>query len=126
MDFREPPGTYIIQYGSFNPYSITFSHFMRFIIFNLLFFFNRQQKRAVYTSFLWKTCFWGMFGVFLTAIPLAIFKINVFLLLIAIFSFYLAFAEMRFAINRKGIPKLIDRIALILICCSGIAMLLLG
>ena len=73
-----------------------------------------------------KIYFWGMVGVFLTAIPLAIFKLNVFLLLIAIFSFYLAFAGMRFAVNRKGIPKLIDWIAVILMCSSGIVMLLLG
>ena len=76
--------------------------------------------------FFGKIYFWGMVGVFLTAIPLAIFKLNVFLLLIAIFSFYLAFAGMRFAVNRKGIPRLIDWIAVILMCCSGIAMLLLG
>ena len=33
---------------------------------------------------------------------------------------------MRFAINRKGIPKLIDWIAVILMCFSGVAMLILG
>ena len=76
--------------------------------------------------FFGKIYFWGMVGVFLTAIPLAIFKLNIFLLLIAIFSFYLAFAGMRFAVNRKGMPKLIDWIAIILMCCSGIAMLILG
>ena len=67
-----------------------------------------------------------MVGVFLTSIPLAIFKLNVFLLLIAIFSFYLAFAGMRFAVNRKGTPKLIDWIAVNWMCFSGIAMLILG
>ena len=76
--------------------------------------------------FFGKIYFWGMIGVFLTAIPLAIFKLNVFLLLIAIFSFYLAFAGMRFAVNRKGMPKLIDWLAVILMCFSGIAMLILG
>ena len=73
-----------------------------------------------------KFTFWGMVGVFLTAIPLAIFKLNVFLLLIAIFPFYLAFAGMRFAVNRKGITKLIDWITVNLMCFSGIAMLILG
>ena len=76
--------------------------------------------------FFGKIYFWGMVGVFLTAIPLAIFKLNVFLLLIAIFSFYLAFAGMRFAVNRKGIPKLIDWIAVILMFFSGIAMQILS
>lgn len=70
--------------------------------------------------------FWGMVGIFLKAIPLAICKLNVFLLSIAIFSFYLEFAGMRFAVNRKGIPKLIDWIAFILIFFSGIAMLIFG
>ena len=85
---------------------------------------SRKGQRT--HRFFGKIYFWGMVGVFLTAIPLAIFKLNVFLLLIAIFSFYLAFAGMRFTVNRKGIPKLIDWIAVILMCCSGIAMLLLG
>ena len=76
--------------------------------------------------FFGKIYFWGMVGVFLTAIPLAIIKLNVFLLLIAIFSFYLASAGMRFAVNRRGIPKLIDWIAVILMFFSGIAMLILG
>ena len=86
-----------------------------------------SSKKGQHTHrFFGKIYFWGMIGVFLTAIPLAIFKLNVFLLLIAIFSFYLAFAGMRFAVNRKGIPKLIDWIAVILMFFSGIAMVILG
>ena len=63
-----------------------------------------NKKGSSTHRFFGKFYFWGMVGVFLTAIPLAILKLNVFLLLIAIFSFYLAFAGMRFAVNRKGIP----------------------
>ena len=49
-----------------------------------------------------RTYFWGMATIFLTAIPMSIISSNIFLFLIAIFSFYLAFAGMRFARNRKG------------------------
>ena len=48
-----------------------------------------------------RTYFWCMVGIFLTAIPMSIINSNTFLFLIAIFSFYLAFAGMRFAKNRK-------------------------
>ena len=61
---------------------------------------NKKGKQA--HRLFGKIYFWGMVGVFITAVPLAIFKLNVFLLLIAIFSFYLAFAGMRFAVNKKG------------------------
>ena len=49
-----------------------------------------------------RTYFWSMATIFLTAIPMSIISSNIFLFLIAIFSFYLAFAGMRFARNRKG------------------------
>ena len=49
-----------------------------------------------------RTYFWGMAIIFLTAIPMSIVSGNVFLFLIAIFSFYLAYAGMRFARNRTG------------------------
>ena len=38
-----------------------------------------------------RTYFWGMATIFLTAIPMSIITSNIFLFLIAIFSFYLAF-----------------------------------
>jgi len=94
------------------------------LISSALSIYSKKGQRT--HRFFGKIYFWGMVGVFLTAIPLAIFKLNVFLTLIAIFSFYLAFAGMRFAVNRKGIPKLIDWIAVILMCFSGKAMLILG
>lgn len=70
--------------------------------------------------------FRAMFGIFLTAIPMSVFTKNIFLFLIAIFSFYLAFAGRRFASNRKGIPTNIDWIAVSLMLTSGIGMLLLA
>ena len=38
-----------------------------------------------------RTYYWGMAGIFLTALPMSIITSNVFLFLIAFFSFYLAF-----------------------------------
>lgn len=46
--------------------------------------------------------FYGMVGVFITAIPMAILHSNTFLLLIAIFSFYLAFSGWRYG-KRRGV-----------------------
>ena len=69
-----------------------------------------------------RTYFWCMVGIFLTAIPMSIINSNIFLFLIAIFSFYLAFAGMRFAKNRKGIATTIDYIAVSLMILSGLGM----
>ena len=69
-----------------------------------------------------RTYFWCMVGIFLTAILMSIINSNIFLFLIAIFSFYLAFAGMRFAKNRKGIATTIDWIAVSLMILSGLGM----
>ena len=69
-----------------------------------------------------RTYFWCMVAIFLTAIPMSIINSNTFLFLIAIFSFYLAFAGMRFAKNRKGIATTIDWIAVSLMILSGLGM----
>ena len=70
--------------------------------------------------------FWSMATIFLTAIPMSIISSNIFLFLIAIFSFYLAFAGMRFARNRKGIATTSDWIAVSLTILSGLGMLILS
>ena len=69
-----------------------------------------------------RTYFWGMTIVFLTAIPMSIVSGNVFLFLIAIFSFYLAYAGMRFARNRTGIANIFDWVAVGLMILSGMVM----
>ena len=69
-----------------------------------------------------RTYFWGMIIIFLTAIPLSIVSGNVFLFLIAIFSFYLAYAGMRFARNRTGIANIFDWVAVGLMILSGMVM----
>ena len=73
-----------------------------------------------------KSYFWAMVLIFLTAIPMSIINSNVFLFLIAIFSFYLAFSGMRFAKNRKGVPTRIDLIAVNFMLLSGIGMWILA
>ena len=70
--------------------------------------------------------FWSMSAIFFTAIPMSIISNNIFLFLIAIFSFYLAFAGMRFAKNRKGIATTLDWIAVSLMILSGLGMLTLS
>ena len=73
-----------------------------------------------------RTYFWGMAVIFLTAIPMSIASSNVFLFLIAIFSFYLAYAGMRFARNRKGTANFFDWVAIGLMVLSGMVMLFLA
>ena len=69
-----------------------------------------------------RSYFWGMAVIFLTAIPMSISSSNVFLFLISIFSFYLAYAGMRFARNRTGTANLFDWVAVGLMVFSGLAM----
>lgn len=83
----------------------------------------KGKKRHVRSG---RIYFWCMVAIFLTAIPMSMINGNVFLFLIAIFSFYLAFAGMRFARNRKGIATTIDWIAVSLMIFSGISMWILS
>ncbi len=73
-----------------------------------------------------RTYYWGMVGIFLTALPMSIITSNVFLFLIAFFSFYLAFAGRRFAQNRKGIASIVDWIAVGLMIAAGLGMWVLA
>ena len=69
-----------------------------------------------------RTYFWSMVVIFLTATAMSIITSNIFLFLIGFFSFYLAFAGMRFARNRKGIATTSDWIAVGLMILSGVGM----
>ena len=73
-----------------------------------------------------RTYFWCMVAIFLTSIPMSIITNNIFLFLIAIFSFYLAFAGMRFARNRKGVATTLDWTAVGLMILSGLGMWILS
>ena len=73
-----------------------------------------------------RTYFWCMVAIFLTAIPMSIISSNIFLFLIAVFSFYLAFSGMRFARNRKGVATTLDWITVSLMILSGAGMWILA
>ena len=60
--------------------------------------------------------------VFLTAAPLALLGANIFLLLIAFFSFYMVFAGWRFARNRRGRPHAVDWAAAAIMLTTGLGM----
>ncbi|MCY3691737.1 MAG: hypothetical protein OXH30_07035, partial [Chloroflexi bacterium] len=64
----------------------------------------------------------GMTLIFLTAVPLAILGADVFLLLIAFFSFYLIFAGWRFARNRSRRPQPVDWLAAAIMGLTGLTM----
>ena len=80
---------------------------------------EKGKKLHVFSG---RTYFWSMVAIFLTAIPMSIITSNIFLFLIAFFSFYLAFAGIRFARNRKGIATTMDWIAVGLMFLSGVGM----
>lgn len=60
--------------------------------------------------------------IFLTAVPLAVLGASIFLLLIAVFSFYLAFAGWRFARNRRRMPHLVGWYAVGILGLTGLGM----
>ena len=60
--------------------------------------------------------------VFLTAVPLAFLGSDIFLLLIAVFSFYLVFAGWRFARNYEGNPHFADWAAITAMGLTGLGM----
>ena len=84
------------------------------------------EKGKKFHVLIGKAYFWSMVIIFLTALPMSIITGNVFLFLIAIFSFYLAFSGMRFAKNRTGVPTRLDLIAVNFMLLSGIGMWILA
>jgi len=70
--------------------------------------------------------FYGMTGIFITAIPMSLIITNLFLFLIAIFSYYLAFTGRRFALNESGVPKRIDWAVSSAMLLTAVAMLIAG
>ena len=64
----------------------------------------------------------GMSVIFLTAVPLAVLGADVFLLLMAFFSFYLVFAGWRFARNRSRRTQPVDWIAVAIMGLTGLGM----
>ena len=70
--------------------------------------------------------FWGMAVVFVTALPMTLLRPNLFLFLVAIFSFHQALTGWRTARNRTGQPAWIDRTAAGVMTAAGAGMLIFG
>jgi len=68
----------------------------------------------------------SMTAVFLTAVPLTIIRPNLFLFVIAVFSFYLTFNGWRMALNRSGYARLPDRIGAWIMIATAVAMVAVG
>lgn len=59
------------------------------------------KKGGYWHNLFGRIYFWGMFGVFITSVPMSLIKSNIFLFTIAIFSFYFVLTGYRFS-KRKG------------------------
>jgi hypothetical protein len=64
--------------------------------------------------------------VFVTAVPMTIIRPNPFLLVVAVFSFYLALTGWLRARNRSGMPVLADWIATVAMGVTAVAMAVMG
>lgn len=89
------------------------------------------STKTIIPNHLWHTrfgsvFFYGMVLVFLTTVPMTIIRPNIFLLLIGIFSFYLAWSGWRMAVNRSGDAKLADKLGIIVMGTAAVIMIGLG
>ena len=84
---------------------------------------SKGAQRHIYAG---RTFVLGMLGVFLTAVPMTFIRPNLFLFLIAVFSFYLASTGWLRATNRTGIPTFADWIAASVMTWTALAMCVVG
>ncbi len=68
----------------------------------------------------------GMLVVFVTAVPMTVLRPNLFLLLIAVFSFYLVATGWRRARHRDGTPAATDWTAASVMAATALAMVIAG
>jgi hypothetical protein len=64
----------------------------------------------------------GMLVIFLTAVPMTIIRPNLFLFLVAVFSFYLVLTGWLRATNRSGVPTVADWVAATIMAVASVAM----
>jgi hypothetical protein len=81
---------------------------------------NVAHRWHVYSG---RVFFWSMVLVIATALPLAIRASHMFLLLIGLFSFYLAWSGWRYAMRRRAAPYRLDRVAAALMAATSLAMM---
>jgi len=86
-------------------------------------FFDFPHKWHVFSG---KMFVFGMAGIVVTAFPITLIKSNYPLLLISVFSGYLALAGWRYAKNRTGIPDTFDWVRVGVMAVSSIMMLIYG
>ena len=84
---------------------------------------NTNHKWHVYSG---KIYCYGMTGVFLTALPMSFLHPNMFLFLIALFSYYLTVAGWRYALNRRGTARIIDWLTAAIMFVTSLGMLVYG
>lgn len=70
--------------------------------------------------------FYGMTGVFITAIPMSLIKKNLFLFLIALFSYYLVYSGKRYARRHDNIIPISDWIVCFSMIAASLIMVALG
>ncbi|KTD65332.1 hypothetical protein [Legionella shakespearei] len=70
--------------------------------------------------------FYGMTGIFITAIPMALIKTNTFLLLIALFSYYLAYTGWRYARRHESLIPVSDWIVCLAMILASFIMISMG
>jgi uncharacterized membrane protein (UPF0136 family) len=86
--------------------------------------FNANHRWHVYTSSAFVI---AMATIFVTATVMSLLKLNIFLLLVGVFSFYLAFSGWRYARNRKGTPTGLDwTTAITMLVASGVMVVFAG
>ena len=85
--------------------------------------FNAPHKWHVYSGRIYH---WGMITVFVTALPMTYLHPNLFLFLISIFSYYMAFTGWRLAVNRRGTPTLVEWGSVSLLVATALGMVFYG
>lgn len=85
--------------------------------------FNFNHKVHVFCG---RIFFWGMFVIFVTTVPMSLITSNAFLLLIAVFSFYLALSGWCYAKNRNGYVLRLDWFRSIGMLIAAVVMAVYG
>lgn len=70
--------------------------------------------------------FYGMAGIFVTALSMSLIRLNPPMLFVSIFSFYFAWMGRRYALNRVGAPSGLDKVVVPVMTVVFAAMTLYG
>lgn len=90
----------------------------------LAIFSKKGQKLHLKSGLIY---YWSMMAVVVTGLILGIYRSNIFILTIAVFSFYMVFTGRRILSNKKEVvAKMIDWMATIICLAIGLFMLYLG